>query len=378
MNITRQLISMAIEAGKKLLFVDMDGTLAAFYRRPEWADEMTSKAFFVSLEAYQTTVCCLRRLMKMGWEIFILSAALTEEACDGKREWLTQYTPFIAEDHWILMPCGINKAEYLGVTINKECYLLDDYDKNLNEWSSAGGTPIKFRNEVNYKGLIGGSLWSGLMVEWSDTLMADHIIAAVSDDKTDKCCFLIVGPSGSGKTTVVEALAKEGYKTVESYTDRPRRYEGETGHIFLSKEEFDNLPPLCAYTMFSGNRYGVTEEIVDACDTYVIDVYGIKYLREKYKGKRRLVVIGLSAPEDEVRLRMTKRGDKIEKVEERILHDRTAFRDMDKVCDYVIPAVEAYTTTNTVRAIMEFHNSHVSITPEEAIRFYHKVERGEI
>lgn len=141
-----------------------------------------------------------------------------------------------------------------------------------------------------------------------------------------KNIYLIVGPSGVGKTTLVEKLAKDyGYKTVESYTTRQPRYSGETGHIFVSDEEFDRLGEMVAYTQFNGYRYGVTAEIIDANDLYVIDPYGVQYMLDRYKGRKGVVVIGLVADRDELRARMRARGDSKEKVEERIQHDARAF-----------------------------------------------------
>lgn len=35
----------------------------------------------------------------------------------------------------------------------KECYLLDDYNKNIYEFIHAGGRGIKFHNDVNHRGL---------------------------------------------------------------------------------------------------------------------------------------------------------------------------------------------------------------------------------
>ena len=56
--------------------------------------------------------------------------------------------------------------------------------------------------------------------------------------------FLIVlcGKSGCGKTTIASLLQeKYNLKVIQSYTTRPPRYKNEEGHIFISKEEFDNL-----------------------------------------------------------------------------------------------------------------------------------------
>ena len=54
--------------------------------------------------------------------------------------------------------------------------------------------------------------------------------------------YLIVGCSGSGKTTIVNSLEnKYGLKSIQSYTTRPKRSDDETGHIFISDEEYDKL-----------------------------------------------------------------------------------------------------------------------------------------
>lgn len=149
-----------------------------------------------------------------------------------------------------------------------------------------------------------------------------------------KNIYCIVGVSGSGKTTLAELLeGKYGLKTVQSYTTRPQRYEGETGHIFVTKEEFDALGEMCAYTNFAGNEYGVTADLVDACDTYVIDVAGVKYLKEKYHGEKSIRTIALRCSEAVVRNRMAARGDSEEKINERIEHDFFAFMDIGDVAD---------------------------------------------
>ena len=60
-----------------------------------------------------------------------------------------------------------------------------------------------------------------------------------------KPLYLWVGQSGSGKTTVVNYLEEVySYKSLQSYTTRPQRYEGETGHIFVTDPEFDELKNL--------------------------------------------------------------------------------------------------------------------------------------
>ena len=110
------------------------------------------------------------------------------------------------------------------------------------------------------------------------------------------CIFLIVGCSGSGKTTITEQLEqKYGLKSIQSYTTRKPRYEGETGHIFISDEEFDKLTDMVAYTEFAGNRYCATAEQVENNDLYIIDPKGVDFFMKAYKGSKTPKVIFISS-----------------------------------------------------------------------------------
>lgn len=101
------------------------------------------------------------------------------------------------------------------------------------------------------------------------------------------CICLIIGQSGSGKTTIVEQLeTKYKLSSVKSYTTRKPRFKGETGHIFVSGENFDKLTDIIAYTEFAGNRYCATAEQVENNDLYVIDPKGIEFFLKAYKGNK--------------------------------------------------------------------------------------------
>ena len=108
----------------------------------------------------------------------------------------------------------------------------------------------------------------------------------------NKPLFLFIGRSASGKTTIANILSeKHGYKQVESYTTRKPRFDGESGHIFVSNEEFNNLGELAAYTLYNGNQYGTTFEQINECDIYVIDVPGLESLLQKFKDDDRPICI---------------------------------------------------------------------------------------
>lgn len=149
--------------------------------------------------------------------------------------------------------------------------------------------------------------------------------------------YCVVGPSGCGKTTVVEALReKYGYQVVESYTTRPPRYPGETGHIFVSPEEFQALGKMCAYTKFDGHEYGVTPDLIEQNDLYVIDPAGVEFLRNEYHGSKEIQIIGLTAAPDVLHRRMKKRGDSEDKISRRLANDSVAFRSLNDLSDILI------------------------------------------
>ena len=110
------------------------------------------------------------------------------------------------------------------------------------------------------------------------------------------CIFLIVGCSGSGKTTITEQLEqKYGLKSIQSYTTRKPRYDGESGHTFVSDEEFDKLTDMVAYTEFDSKRYCATAEQVENNDLYIIDPKGVDFFMKAYKGSKTPKIIFISS-----------------------------------------------------------------------------------
>jgi len=151
-----------------------------------------------------------------------------------------------------------------------------------------------------------------------------------------KNIYCIAGPSGSGKTTIAEELKKRyGMKVLESYTTRAPRYEGETGHIFVTSEKFHEME-MCAYTVFDGNEYGVTPDLIEKNDIYIIDIAGVDYLREHYTGSKGLKVIGLITSRTILQERMEQRGDKPENIQRRLEHDEIAFSKLLDIPDIVV------------------------------------------
>ena len=151
-----------------------------------------------------------------------------------------------------------------------------------------------------------------------------------------KPLFLIVAPSGTGKTTLAEMLEKwRGLKSVESYTTRPPRYAGETGHTFIDEDTFNKLENMVAFTNYNGHLYCATAEQLDKADTYVVDIPGVESLLKYYKSDRQIIIFYLSASVHTKISRMKARGDSDSKILNRI-HNDHAFswlEELEKVTD---------------------------------------------
>lgn len=165
--------------------------------------------------------------------------------------------------------------------------------------------------------------------------------------------FCIIGPSGCGKTTVVEELVKKGYTSVPSYTTRPKRFENETGHTFITKEEFDKLTDIVAYTHFNNYDYCVTKDMLNNCDFYIIDADGILELS---KHNISFITIGLKLSQTDCISRMLMRGDSCSDILDRLQNDKIKFKNYLDLCDYTIDANNSI--NDIVNKIEEIYNSN--------------------
>lgn len=185
--------------------------------------------------------------------------------------------------------------------------------------------------------------------------------------------FLFVGKSASGKTTIANILSeKYEYNQVWSYTTRSPRYEKESGHIFVSEEEFNNLGELAAYTFYNGNHYGTTFEQLNECDIYVIDVPGVESLLKKYKdGGRDICIIYFDSTVHTRIHRMLNRNDSDMQIIARLLQDEKDdwYKQLDSLVWHCVniehKSIELY-KVNADKNIMEvmeqvlyYMNKHV-------------------
>jgi guanylate kinase len=157
----------------------------------------------------------------------------------------------------------------------------------------------------------------------------------------------LVGKSGSGKNTVQDYLVKKyGLKPLLSYTTRARRYPEEDTHTFITEQEYEEIKKkekIIAYTFYNGNHYFATEKQFAESDIYIIDIEGIRCIKElgidiPY------IIIYLDVPAHIRMERMARRNDNQSMIDERIKYDEIAFKDIKQYSNHFIPNFDSEQT----------------------------------
>ena len=153
----------------KKIFLDLDGTLAKF-NVPNALERFDKEiGFFSKLGAYKG-IETINELAKNN-NLFVISASPNEQADKDKMIWIEKYLPNININNITICRIGENKAKIIqdkyNITINEQCYLLDDYTKNLIEWENFGGTGIKRLTTVADNSR---KIWQGLVLKHLEEL----------------------------------------------------------------------------------------------------------------------------------------------------------------------------------------------------------------
>ena len=117
-----------------------------------------------------------------------------------------------------------------------------------------------------------------------------------------KAIICIVGKSGSGKSMVAEVIEKYmGIELIRSYTTRPRRTHDESGHQFITDEEFDAIKKedMIAFTEFGGARYCCVHKDLKDINLYIIDPHGLEYLKNNFSDRYIIYSILIKRPEEQ-------------------------------------------------------------------------------
>ena len=126
----------------------MDGTIAKFNSKKNALNRFASeKGFFASLKPFKYIEAINELIKSEKVEVFIISASPNEQADTDKMLWLETHLPNLQKSNICFCRIGTNKAkeikQQLNIDIDNNCYLLDDYTKNLIDWNNNQGIGIK-------------------------------------------------------------------------------------------------------------------------------------------------------------------------------------------------------------------------------------------
>jgi guanylate kinase len=175
---------------------------------------------------------------------------------------------------------------------------------------------------------------------------------------TDDTLILLVGESGTGKTSLANYLHDQYHlRVLPSYTTRPRRSDSKNDHTYVSDEEYQKLTNIVAENCYNGYMYCATEEQCDYYDIYVVDVTGLKMIKEQYHNKK-IFAVYLDTPENTRVQRMKYRGDSDELILSRLKNDRKEFKEAKELCDVAVSNIHclAMTAMAVVAKFHEFRN----------------------
>jgi 5'(3')-deoxyribonucleotidase len=133
---------------KIIIYCDMDGVLADFDKVPNavarYKDEPN---FFYNLEPISENVNAIKKLIAKNYLVKILSKSPHEKADSDKRKWLEKYLPEIENKNIIFARPHETKISFVDELEKSFSLLLDDYEKNIQEWRNENGIALTITKE---------------------------------------------------------------------------------------------------------------------------------------------------------------------------------------------------------------------------------------
>lgn len=145
---------------KKMIWFDMDGTIANLYAVENWLSYLLNEDVFPYANAkvmlnFSLFARLLNKVQENGYKIGIISWTSKGGSEDynlavevAKREWLNKHLPSVVWDEIRIVRYGTNKLNATGGGI-----LFDDEERNRNDWGEGAHEPTEILNIL--KGLVG-------------------------------------------------------------------------------------------------------------------------------------------------------------------------------------------------------------------------------
>ena len=133
---------------KKVYYFDMDGVLANFHKEPYNFYKASSREWIANLEPFEASIKLVKQLISEGKSVYINSLAASENAKQGKIDWLAKYLPEIPKSHIVIIVGSGKKSAYMKT---KTGTLVDDKLAKCKQWTKLSGQPAIW---VEHKGIV--------------------------------------------------------------------------------------------------------------------------------------------------------------------------------------------------------------------------------
>ena len=175
--------------------------------------------------------------------------------------------------------------------------------------------------------------------------------------------IIIFGKTASGKSRVVNELVKRGYKKIVTTTTRPAR-KGEVDGIdysFIADDEFKELTNTRYFaewkkynTIDGTGYYGSPLDEISGSDNKSIVILTPDGYRDIKDELDEHISIYIYANNKTIRNRLSKRGDKKEEADRRILHDNKDFKGAEELADRIFYNNDGKNIDDLVDEIFEY------------------------
>ena len=129
---------------RTVYYFDMDGVISNFHKEPYKYVNAINREWIANLEPFMDNVQLIRNLIKQGKSVYILSKAASENAKQGKIDWLNKYIPELKLNRIIVIVGSGKKCDYMKT---KTGVLIDDDKTNINQWVKAGHKGILLKEK---------------------------------------------------------------------------------------------------------------------------------------------------------------------------------------------------------------------------------------
>lgn len=175
--------------------------------------------------------------------------------------------------------------------------------------------------------------------------------------------IIIFGKTASGKSRIVDELVKKGYKKIVTTTTRPAR-KGEIDGVdynFVSVEDFKQLintryfAEWKRYDTVDGTWfYGSPLDEISRSDNKSIVILTPDGYRDIKDELDKHISIYIYANNKTIKNRLSKRGDKKEEADRRILRDNKDFKGAEELADRIFYNNDAKNIEDLVDEICEY------------------------